>query len=54
MENYLEVGFVIAVLSLWILFPLGMFLSVSHVDKNTDQLIQLDKLKHDSLEKNNS
>lgn len=38
------------VLSFWFLFPIGMFLSVSHVDKNTDQVVQLDHLKHDSLE----
>ena len=40
----------ILVLSLWFLFPLGMFLSVSHVEKNTDQIIQLDKLRHHSAE----
>lgn len=38
----------IVVLSFWFIFPIGLFLSVSHVDKNTDQLIRLDHLRHDS------
>lgn len=46
MGNDWEVAFTIFVLSLWILFPVGMFLSMSHVDKNTDQIIRLEKLRH--------
>ena len=46
MGSTLEMVLTIIGLSFWILFPIGMFLSVSHVDKNTDQVIQLDKLKH--------
>lgn len=44
----MEVFLTIVVLSFWFLFPIGMFLSVSHVDKNTDQIIRLDHLRHDS------
>ncbi len=46
----LDMILTIVVLSFWFLFPIGMFLSVSHVDKNTDQIIRLDKLRHDSVE----
>lgn len=46
MGSTIEMVLTIIGLSFWILFPIGMFLSVSHVDKNTDQVIQLDKLKH--------
>ncbi len=46
MGSTVEMVLTIIGLSFWILFPIGMFLSVSHVDKNTDQVIQLDKLKH--------
>lgn len=40
----------IIVLSFWFLFPIGMFLSVSHVDKNTDQVVRLGHLRHDSID----
>ncbi len=36
----------IVVLSFWFLFPIGMFISVSHVDKNTDQLVRLEEHRH--------
>jgi hypothetical protein len=36
----------IVVLSFWFIFPLAMFLSVSHVDKNTDQVVRLGRLRH--------
>lgn len=49
MGHPMEVLFVIGCLALWVLFPIGIFLSVSHVDKNTDQLIRLEKLRHTSL-----
>jgi hypothetical protein len=49
MGNEWEVFLTIFVLSFWILFPVGMFLSMSHVDKNTDQIIRLEKLRHLSL-----
>lgn len=55
MGNIVEVILTIIGLSFWILFPIGMFLSVSHIDKNTDQIIRLEKLRHkpqeESLEK---
>lgn len=38
----------IVVLSFWFLFPIGMFLSVSHVDKNTDQIVRLNDHRHSS------
>ncbi|MFP5386562.1 MAG: hypothetical protein ACLGHN_10815 [Bacteriovoracia bacterium] len=46
MENIFEVILTVIVLGFWILFPIGMFLSVSHVDKNTDQIVQLNKHRH--------
>lgn len=47
METHLgEIILTIVVLSFWFLFPIGMFLSVSHVDKNTDQIIQFDHHRH--------
>lgn len=46
MGNEWEVVFTIFILSFWILFPVGMFLSMNHVDKNTDQVIQLEKIRH--------
>lgn len=49
MGHPMEVLFVIGCLSLWVLFPIGIFLSVSHVDKNTDQVIRLEKLRHTSM-----
>lgn len=48
MGNEWEVFFTIFVLSLWVLFPAGVFLSMSHVDKNTDQIIRMEKLRHTS------
>lgn len=46
MENLFEVILTVIVLGFWILFPIGMFLSVSHVDKNTDQIVRLEKHRH--------
>jgi hypothetical protein len=46
MSSPFEVILTIIVLGFWFLFPLGMFLSVSHVDKNTDQIIRLGHLRH--------
>lgn len=48
MGSPLEIILTVVVLSFWFLFPIGMFLSVSHVDKNTDQIIRLAKRRHDS------
>lgn len=45
-SHYPDAILVISLLSLWILFPVGLFMSVSHVDKNTDQIIRLEKLRH--------
>lgn len=51
MESHtLDMILTVVVLSFWFLFPIGMFLSVSHVDKNTDQIIRLDHLRHDGQE----
>jgi hypothetical protein len=50
MGSTLEVILTIIAMSFWFLFPIGMFLSVSHVDKNTDQVIRLDHLRHESVE----
>lgn len=45
-SHYPDAVLVISLLSLWVLFPIGLFMSVSHVDKNTDQIIRLEKLRH--------
>jgi hypothetical protein len=50
MGSPLEIFFVILGMSLWILFPIGMFISIGHLDKNTDQFVQLDHLRERSLE----
>lgn len=38
MGNPWEVAFVIGVLAFWVLFPMGIFISVGKLDKNTNQL----------------
>ncbi len=43
MGSTIEVVLTILGLSFWILFPIGMFLSVSRLDKNTDQLVRLNQ-----------
>ena len=42
----IDIILTIVVLSFWFLFPVGMFLSVSHVDKNTDQIVRLGDHRH--------
>ena len=49
-DHSLDMILTIVVLSFWFLFPIGIFLSVAHVDKNTDQIVRLDKLRHASAE----
>ncbi len=44
--NTVEVILTIIAMSFWILFPIGMFISVSHLDKNTDQVVSLGRLRH--------
>lgn len=46
MGSAIEMILTVIALSFWILFPIGMFISVSHVDNNTDQIVRLDHLKH--------
>ena len=50
MGSTIEVVLTIIGISFWILFPVGMFLSMSHVDKNTDQIIRLEHLRHHPVE----
>ena len=50
MGSTIEVILTIIAMSFWILFPIGMFLSVSHVDKNTDQIVRLGELRHEPVE----
>lgn len=47
MGSTIEVILTIIAMSFWILFPIGMFLSVSHLDKNTDQVVRLEHLRHE-------
>ncbi len=46
MGSPLDIALTIVVLSFWLLFPIAMFLSMSHMDKNTDQIVGLDHLRH--------
>lgn len=48
-DHTADLFIVIPVLALWLVFPLGMFLSFSHVDKNTDQIIHFNKIRHESV-----
>lgn len=50
MGSTIEMILTIIALSFWILFPIGMFMSVSHVDKNTDQIIRLEHHTFESEE----
>lgn len=50
MGNIIEVTLTILALSFWILFPVGIFLSVSRVDKNTDQVIRLEQIRQEQAE----
>ena len=43
MGNEWEMYFTIGWLALWFLFPVGIFLSVGRLDRNTDELEQLAK-----------
>jgi hypothetical protein len=54
MGSTIEVILTIIGLSFWLLFPVGMFLSVSHIDKNTDQLIRLEELRHKPVDSQNA
>lgn len=47
MGSTIEVILTIIGLSFWFLFPIGMFISVSKVDKNTDQVIRLEHLRQE-------
>jgi hypothetical protein len=40
-------------MSFWFLFPLGMFISVSKLDKNTDQVVRLEHHETGPLEEKN-
>ena len=46
MVSTIQVVLTILGISFWILFPIGMFFSVSHIDKTTDQLLRLKELRH--------
>ena len=45
-ETFLTVGW----LALWFLFPLGLFMSVSRLDKNSDQIIRLEPYEEEQVE----
>lgn len=50
MGNTIEIILTIIGLSFWFLFPVGIFLSVSKLDKNTDQVIRLNHPKLEQAE----
>ncbi|HXH30641.1 MAG TPA: hypothetical protein VNJ01_07495 [Bacteriovoracaceae bacterium] len=43
-SSTVEIILTIVAMSFWILFPIGMFISVSQLDKNTDQVVSLGRL----------
>lgn len=51
MDITLEVVLTIIGLSFWFLFPIGMFLSISRIDKNTDQIVRLEKYREEQEDK---
>lgn len=50
MGTTMEVILTIIAMSFWILFPVGIFLSVSRLDKNTDQVVRLENLRQAEAE----
>lgn len=48
MGSTLEIILTVIAMSFWVLFPIGMFLSVSRLDKNTDQIVRLENLRPSS------
>lgn len=50
----IEIILTIIALSFWIIFPIGMFISVSKLDKNTDQVVRLEHLRHEHPESSDS
>lgn len=46
MGSTLEIILTIIAMSFWILFPIGMFLAVGRLDKNTDQVVRLEPMRH--------
>lgn len=54
MGSTIEVILTIIALSFWFLFPIGMFISVSKLDKTTDQVVRLDHLRPEAAERRES
>lgn len=50
MGSTIEIILTIIGLSFWFLFPIGIFVSVSKLDKNTDQVIHLNHPKLEQTE----
>lgn len=51
MADTLEIILVVFLLSFWLLFPIGMFLSVGRIDKNTDEIERFEE-EHETLKNN--
>lgn len=49
-SHFLDMLLTVVVLSFWFVFPIGMFLSVSQLDKSTDQLVRLDSFNYDPMD----
>ncbi len=45
MHSPLEIILTVVVLGFWFLFPIGMFIAIFRLDKNSDQLVQLGRYK---------
>ncbi len=51
MESFIEITLTIIGISFWILFPVGMFLTMGHLEKNTNQVFGLGQFNHNSNDK---
>jgi hypothetical protein len=41
MGSPIEVAFVIVAMSLWFVFPVGLFIAMNHIDRSVDGVVQL-------------
>jgi hypothetical protein len=41
MGNPIEVAFVVVAMSLWFVFPVGLFIAMNHIDRSVDGVVKL-------------
>jgi hypothetical protein len=39
--SHIEIAFVFIAISLWFIFPVGLFIAMNHIDKSVDGVVQL-------------